>query len=120
MAGATFTIMGMSAGEPQGQRVFGPLTISNTAVVGETLSVALSSGDNTYTVPTGSVAVMIIPPANNSTAIKFRTSQNSGDTGLSLNPGSIPFVYAFPSSAPSSVILNAGSSVSALTTIAFI
>ena len=120
MAGASFVISGMSAGEPSGQRVFGPLSVTNTATVGETLAVALASGDNTFTVPTGSVACMVIPPTNNSTAIKFRCSLNSGDAGLPLNPGALPFMYVFPSSAPTTVILNSASSVSTLTTIVFI
>ena len=120
MAGATLVISGMSAGEAQGQRVFGPLTITNTATVEETLSVALSSGANVFTVPTLAVAVMIIPPVNNATSITFKTSLNSSDTGLPLNSLAIPFVYPFPATAPTTLTLTAGASISTATTLVFI
>ena len=37
MAG-TFTLTGLSASEPQGERVFGPATIVGEVVIGETLA----------------------------------------------------------------------------------
>lgn len=119
MAG-TFTISGMSAGEPAGQRVFGPITVTGSTVIGATLEVALNSGDNTITVPTSSVAVMVIPPANNATVIKYRTSLNSGDAGLPVYAGALPFVHVFPATPPTTVILNAASTISTFTTVVFI
>jgi hypothetical protein len=119
MAG-TLTITGMSAGENAGQRVFGPVTITGSVVIGETVAQSLASGDNTITVPAGAVACMVIPPTNNAVALKFRTSANSSDGGLALNPGAVPFVYPFPASAPTSVILNAASTITNLVTVVFI
>lgn len=119
MAG-TFTITGMSAGEPAGERVVGPITITGAVVVGETLSVQLASGDNTISVPTGSVAVMIRPPTNGTTTIKFRTSLNSSDAGLPLNSATTPFVYRFPSTAPTSLILHASAAMTGFVTVMFI
>ena len=46
-------VEGLSASEPAGQRTLGPLSIPGTVIVGETLALALASGDNTITVPTG-------------------------------------------------------------------
>ncbi len=119
MAG-TFTVSGMSAGEPAGERVFGPITIQGSVVIGDTFSGPLNMGDNTISVPTGSLAVMVITPQNNTATVKLRTNSNSGDGGLSLNPGGLPTVYPFPSTAPTSIILNAAVAVSAFTTVCFI
>jgi hypothetical protein len=119
MAG-TFTIQGMSAGEPGGERVFGPMTIQGAIVIGETLSLLLSSGNNVITVPTGAVAVMILPPTNNTATLTLHTSLNNTDNGLPLNSGLAPFVYPFPSTAPTTLTLNSASALSAFTTVVFI
>lgn len=119
MAG-TFTITGMSAGEPGGERAFGPITITGSTVIGATLSLLLASGNNSVTVPTGAVAVMIIPPANNSATLKLFTSLNGSDSGLPLNPGAVPTVYPFPTSAPTTITLNSASTLAAFTTVIFI
>ena len=118
MAG-TLTISGMSAGEPAGQRTFGPLTITGTVVIGETLEVPLVSGDNTFAVPSGSVAALIIGPANGAATLKLRTNVNSGDGGLVINGAGLPTVCAFAAT-PTSLVVNASTSVSAPTTIVFI
>lgn len=119
MAG-TFTISGMSAGEPGGERAFGPITITGAQVIGETLSLILSSGNNSITVPTGAVAVMILPPANNTATLKLFTSLNGSDTGLPLNPGYVPTIYSFPATAPTTITLNSASTLAAFTTVIFI
>lgn len=119
MAG-TFVISGMSAGEPGGERAFGPITIQGAIVIGETLSLLLSSGNNTITVPTGAVAVMILPPTNNTATLTLHTNLNNADTGLPLNSGLVPFVYPFPNTAPTTLILNSAVTLSAFTTVAFI
>ena len=77
-------------------------------------------GDNTISVPAGSLAVTIITPQNNTAVIKLRTSINPLDSGISLNPGGLPTVYPFPSTAPTSIILNSAVAVSAFTTVIFI
>lgn len=119
MAGI-LTISGTSAGESAGGRTFGPISINGSSVIGETLVVALNSGDNTFAVPAGAVAALIVPPASNTAAVKVRSSLNSGDAGLPINPGALPMVYAFPATAPTSLIVNAGSAVASGFTIAFI
>lgn len=119
MAG-TLTISGMSSGENAGQRTFGPLTITGTTIIGETLAVSLASGDNTFTVPTGAVAALIIAPTSGAVVLKLRTNTNSGDAGLVLPSASLPVVYAFPATAPTSLIVNAASAQAAPLTIVFI
>lgn len=118
MAG-TITLTGMSAGEPGGERIFGPITVVGKAIVPETLAVELASGDNTFKVPLNSTAVFIVMPINGTAATKFRTNQNTGDGGLPLNPGPQPFFYVFPETIPTSLILHA-ESVTGVVTIAFI
>lgn len=118
MAGS-LTISGLSAGEPAGQRTFGPLTIQGSTIVGETLEVLLASGDNTFAIPTGSTAVLIVPPANGSATLKLRTSSNSGDTGLPISI-TFPSVYSLPSTVPTSLIVNASGSETAALALSFI
>ena len=119
MAG-TFTVTGMSAGELGGERVFGPITISGKTLIGSTFYNVLTSGDNTIAVPAGAVAALIIPPTGNITAIKVRTSANSGDAGLPINEGALPFVLPFSNTAPTSLILNSASATSAFCQVSFI
>ena len=116
----TLTISGFSGGEPQGSRTIGPVTITGTTVVEETLNVPLSSGDNTFAVPAGAVACLIIPPANGTAVLKLRTNTNSGDAGLVIPSINLPMVYPFPPTPPTSLIINSGASQTAPLTIAFI
>ena len=136
MAG-TFTQTGGANGLPGGSRTFGPITIQGAVVLGEVLDLALASGDNTIAVPLGAVAVVVIPPTGNTTALKFRTSLNASDGGifafgdavfrgsmggLPLNAGQSTgyFTYQFPSMAPTSIIINAGGAISAFTEVWFV
>ena len=111
MAG-TVTITGLSASEPTGQRTLGPISIQGSVVIGDTSAGALNSGDNTIAVPAGAVGVVIVPPTTGTATLKYRTSLNSGDTGLPIS-ASQPFVHVFPSPIPTSIIINASTSQSA-------
>jgi hypothetical protein len=111
MAG-TVTITGLSASEPAGERVLGPLSVYGSVVVGDTESLPLASGDNTIPIPSGAVGVVIVPPTTGTATLKYRTSLNASDGGLPINPGA-PFVHVFPATAPTSVIINASSGQSA-------
>lgn len=119
MAAGTLTITGMSASEAAGERVFGPLSIQGTQVIGETLVAPLAAGDNTFAVPANAVACLIVPPENNTVTLKIRTSLNSSDGGLPISPVN-PVVYPFPALAPANLIITAGGVSSAPFTIAFI
>ncbi len=122
MSAGSFTLSGLSAGLPTGENALGPITFVGTNTIGSSYPTALASGDNTITVPSGSTAVAIIPPPGNAVAIKVRTSADSSDAGVSINPGAGFFVLCFPSSAPASVILNAASAIAApaFTSLVFI
>lgn len=120
MAAGTFTVTGLSASEPTGQRVFGPLTIQGTQVVGETLAAPLIQGDNAFSVPVGAVAAWIQAPVNGAVTLKLRTDQNSSDAGLPINPTGSPVIYPFPTTAPVTLFINASGAQSAPLTIAFI
>ena len=114
----TVTVEGLSASEPAGQRTLGPLSIPGTVIVGETLSLALASGDNTITVPTGSIGVVIVPPTAGTAALKYRTSSNATDGGLPISP-SFPSIHVFAAPAPTSIIINAASGQSSFLTAWF-
>lgn len=120
MSGGTFTVTGLSASEPTGQRVFGPETIIGTQVIGETLAVPLSLGDNTFTVPAGSVAAWVQAPVNGAATLLLRTNLNSGDTGLPVNGTGYPLIYPFPLTPPSTLIINASAAQPGPTSIVFI
>lgn len=119
MAGS-LTISGLSAGEPAGQRTFGPLPITGSTVVGETLESILASGDNTFAIPAGSVAALIIAPVNGTAVLKVRTSANSGDAGLPIAAANLPMVYPFPAALPTSLIVNSSAGQTNPMTIAFV
>jgi hypothetical protein len=70
-------------------------------------SQALSSGNNSITVPTGATALTIAPPSGNTVAITLKGV--NGDTGIALHrthPTSIG-IY----STVTAIVLNAGSAV---------
>ena len=105
MAG-NITLSGLSASEPAGQRVLGPISIQGSIVIGDTFSGGLSSGDNVINIPAGAVGVVIIPPSTGAAVLKYRTSANSGDAGLPISPNQ-PFVHVFASPIPTTVTINA-------------
>lgn len=70
---------------------------------GQNQSITLSSGNNTITVPSGAVAVTIIPPAGNANALVLKGV--NGDTGIAISkvdPCSISLLSV------SSFVINAG------------
>lgn len=82
----TLTITGMSAGLPAGEIVSGPVTMTGSSLVGSVTSASLASGDNSFLVPAGAVAVAIYPGEAPAATIKVRTNLNSGDAGLPVAP----------------------------------
>lgn len=119
MAGI-FNLTGTTGSVPGGQGTLQPQSIVGNIPIGEILPIALASGDNTIAVPLGSVGVAVIVPFGNTTAIAYRTSLNHLDTGLPINAGDGFFSQQFPSTAPTTIILNAGSSIGQFTQVWFI
>ena len=119
MAGV-FTLTGSTGAVPGGQGTIQPQTIVGNFAIGESLPIALASGDNTITVPSGAVGVTVIPPFGNTTTIKYRTSLNAGDAGLPICPGAGFFTQEFPAAAPTTIILNAASAIGQFTQVWFI
>jgi hypothetical protein len=104
----SLTLTGLVAGLASGEKVIGPSTMTDVSVVGQITDITLVTGDNTFAVPTGAVAVAVFLPSTNASNITFRTSANSGDSGLPINPSGPWFVIPFAGS-PTSVILHATS-----------
>lgn len=107
MAG-TFTITGLAAGLSSGSKTIGPNTMTGSAVIGEVLDATLSTGDNTFAVPTGASAVTVFIATTNTAEIKIRTSLNPVDVGLPINPAG-PWVTWPLFSGTTTVVLNAAS-----------
>lgn len=121
MAG-TLTVAGMAASLASGQKTIGPITATGSATIGTITDVALSSGDNSVTVPSGAVMALVVFPSGLSTTVKIRTNlDSSGVTvGLSGSATASPFV-AFPIvSGVTSLVLNAGGAQSLITEVTFI
>lgn len=108
----TLTVSGMSAGLTSGYKVIGPITITGANQIGEIIDATLSSGDNTFTVPSGATAVLVALGQAASTTVKVRTNLNSGDAGLPIGPFSGTGWAAFPLvTGVTQVILNASGTV---------
>lgn len=120
MAAGTFTITGLSSSEPTGERVLGPVVIQGQQVIGETLALSLTAGDNVVTVPQNSVAAWIQGPINGSITMTVRTNLNSSDTGLPMNATGFPLIYPFPVTGISTLIINASAGQSSFVSIVFI
>lgn len=108
----TLTITGMSAGLASGQKTIGPVSIGGSGLVGEILDVSLSSGDNTFAVPSGAAAVAVFLGVAPAATVKVRTNLNGSDGGLAISPYTGTGWAAFPLPAGvTSLILNASTSV---------
>ena len=116
MANGSFTITGLSATEPAGERKFGPISIMGGAVIGETLETVLASGENTVTVPTGATAVLIVPPESGSAELKLKSK--SSDTGIVISESN-PTLWSFKLGITSFIVVS-GSAGSKPATFAFI
>lgn len=79
--------------------------VNNTAPAGGPISVLLSTGDNTLTVPSGAVALLIVPPSDSVVVKKLKGV--GGDTGVTIAPAA-PTYLGLPASA-TEVLLNAAS-----------
>lgn len=90
MANATgvITLASNVTGGVDGARSFGPITITTAAAVLSTQSVTLAVGANTITVPSGSTAVVLLPP-NTTTSSSFGGTLTvkgvTGDTGIAIS-----------------------------------
>lgn len=81
-----------------------PTAMSNSAgVAGGPVKTTLASGDNTISVPTGAMGMVIAPPAASSTVLKLKGG--AGETGFALRSGQ-PAHIPLPTGT-ASVLLNA-------------
>lgn len=78
--------------------------------------IALASGLNTITIPTGTTLIIVQLPVGNTQTVTLKGV--TGDTGILLNKTG---VAAFqPDSSDTTFVLTAGGAISALTTITFL
>lgn len=116
----TFTLMGSTSGLASGQSVTGPITITGNNTVGTIIDANLSSGDNTFTVPSfppaGQVtAVAIFLGTGPAVTVKLRTNLNSGDGGLEIAPYSgLGFQTFMLPSGTTELILNSSGSLTGI------
>lgn len=120
----TVTVTGAALGLPDGEHVFGPVTVVGTVTVESEFAGALASGDTTVAVPTGAVQALITLPPGLSVTVKVRTNLNSGDAGLPLTPPAAAtqeLVLTFPiATGVTSIILNASGTTTGSTTVTFV
>lgn len=106
MAKTSTTTIGVSVVGDSVNETFTPGAIVNIAApAGGPISVTLTTGDNTLTVPTGTVAMMVVPP--NTSTVSKKLKGVGGDTGFALAPAAIS-VLSLPAGT-STVLINAAS-----------
>ena len=116
----TLTVMGSSSGLASGQKVIGPVTMTGTNTVGTIVDANLSSGDNTFAVPSfppsgQPYAVLITLGSAPNVTVKVRTNLNSGDGGLEIAPYSGLGWTVFPLPAGTTeLILNSSGSLTGI------
>ena len=118
MAG-TFTITGMAAGLPSGEKIIGPISATGNGVIGTIIDVQLASGDNTFSIPTGAVSVLVVFPQALTQTVKVRTNADTGGCQIAPQSAAYYAVLPLPSTA-TSLILNASGAVTLTTEITFI
>lgn len=101
---------------PFGTVTIGPFNFTGTiTALIEYLN--LVSGNNSITVPTGAVGVLIVPPTTNNVVLKYKTT--SGDVGLNI-PQATPALFLFDSAnVPATVYVNAASNTTGQTQVVF-
>ena len=107
----TLTVSGAVAGLTSGQVVIGPVTTTGNNIIGEVIVTALVSGDNTYSVPSGSVKVGIFLGTSAAATVLLRTNLNSGDAGLPIAPvtGTPWTAFDLPSGVTEIILNSSGS-----------
>lgn len=82
--------------------------IDFTSPVNDSRVVDLSSGANTITLPTGTTAVLIIPPDTNTQTITVKGV--SGDTGVRVQPDE-PILLAIDQSVTTTFVITTGGAI---------
>lgn len=114
-ATATINIGGKVEDAPTGGKTFQGL-ITSTNAVNVTLNVTLDEGDNSFDVPTGAVACLIQPPANNTAILTLKGGGE--DQGTGMHP-TFPYLKTFRSD-ETTFIINANSATASPTELSFI
>lgn len=93
-----------------GSKTIGPLTDVGTTIIGGITDASLSSGDNTFTVPTGASRVVVALGSNPTATVKIRTNLDSYGIEFAPYAGNCFLTLPLPSGV-TSVVLNASTSV---------
>lgn len=88
----TIAINGSVSGLLTGSKDIGPLTISVSQAKAVTSVIAISIGNTTVAIPTGTTAMVLNMDPANSTSGTCTLKGNSGDTGIKINP-QLPLVF---------------------------
>lgn len=118
MSTNTLTISGTMTNADVGTLQLGPWGITNTSGGGIVERKALASGDNSFTIPSGTKVVIVLPPSGNTVAIKEKG--DAADVGRPiLADGDLPLIRPV-TAGDTTFILNAAGAISALTTIIYL
>lgn len=92
----------------------GPITVTGT-ITPQVANANLTSGNNSFTVPTGAVGCIITPPSSSAIVLKVKTT--SGDTGVNI-PQATPSIFLFDSSnVPATLYVNAANNTTGQTQV---
>ncbi len=78
----TLTLSGTLVGLPSGQRTI-TVSIPLLAAIDVSMSISLTSGDNTIAIPANTTGVIIEPPPGNTVLLKMKGA--AGDLGVNLH-----------------------------------
>lgn len=101
-ATSILTVLAQITGLPSGEKVVGPLQVTNVDSPISTVQVTLASGFNSITVPTNSQGCIIISPATATTTKILKGV--TGDTGIRLAKTGIAGVLVFDTAATPATI----------------
>lgn len=103
-----------------GGKKIGPLVIANpNADIGSITTIEIATGSVTIAVPLGAIAALIVPSTTNAATISFKTSLNSGDTGLPISPD-LPTLLTFPTTIPTTMLFTMGAGGTGIIEVNFI
>lgn len=85
MATAFLDLKGKLVGADSGEIDVSPSQLALSSATGQRTRLALTSGDTTVTLPTGTTAVLIVPPSSNTHALKIKGAADGASAGVLIH-----------------------------------
>lgn len=121
MANAAVTISGSTTNAGGVSLQVGPIVMTSSTPIGSNLEQVLSSGDNSFTIPSGTTLIIVQLPLTNAVVTKLVGATSGASTGTALLAAGGVALFQ-PAASQTTFVLNAASAHTAgqYTTITFI